>query len=38
VVHGTRTGELLSDTRVRHRYWLEGGLVKRMDVLEAPGQ
>ena len=33
VVHDAQTGELLSDTRVRHRYRLEGGLVTRMDVL-----
>lgn len=38
VVHDARTGELISDSRVRHRYRLEGGLVVRMDVLEAPGQ
>jgi ketosteroid isomerase-like protein len=38
VVHDPQTGELLSDSHVRHRYWLESGLVKRMDVLEAPGQ
>lgn len=33
VVHDAQTGELMSDTRVRHRYRLEGGLVTRMDVL-----
>jgi ketosteroid isomerase-like protein len=33
VVHDAQTGELLSDSRVRHRYRLEGGLVTRMDVL-----
>ena len=38
VVHDARTGELISDSRVRHRYRLEDGLVVRMDVLEAPGQ
>jgi ketosteroid isomerase-like protein len=38
VVHDTRTDELLSESRVRHRYWLERGPVKRMDVLEAPGR
>jgi ketosteroid isomerase-like protein len=38
VVHDARTGELLSDSRVRHRYRLESGLVKRMDVLEATGR
>jgi len=34
VVHDTRSGELLSDSRVRHRYRFEDGLVVRMDVLE----
>jgi hypothetical protein len=38
VVHDASTGELVSDSRVRHRYRLEGGLVVRMDVLEAPDQ
>jgi ketosteroid isomerase-like protein len=38
VVHDARTGELLSDSQVRHRYRLKGRLVARMDVLEAPGQ
>jgi ketosteroid isomerase-like protein len=33
VVHDGRTGELVSDSRVRHRYWLEDGLVVRMDVV-----
>lgn len=36
VVHDVRSGELISDSRVRHRYRFEGGLVARMDVLE-PG-
>jgi ketosteroid isomerase-like protein len=35
VVHDAKTGELVSDSRVRHRYRLEDGLVVRMDVLEA---
>jgi ketosteroid isomerase-like protein len=35
VVHDVRTRELISDSRVRHRYRLEGGLITRMDVLEA---
>lgn len=35
VVHDAHTRELLSDTRVRHRYRLAGGLVLRMDVLES---
>jgi ketosteroid isomerase-like protein len=34
VVHDAHSGELLSDSRVRHRYRLRGGLVVRMDVLE----
>ena len=33
VVHDARGGELISDSRVRHRYRLEDGLVIRMDVL-----
>jgi hypothetical protein len=36
VVHDASTGELISDSHVRHRYWLEGDLVARMDVLEPP--
>ncbi len=36
VVHDARTGELLGDSRVRHRYRLEGGLIVRMDVIEPP--
>jgi len=35
VVHDAQTGELLTDSRVRHRYWLDGGLVVRMDVVTA---
>jgi ketosteroid isomerase-like protein len=38
VVHDARSGELISDSRVRHRYWLEEGLVVRMDVLGPPDQ
>jgi ketosteroid isomerase-like protein len=38
VVRDARTGEPISDSRVRHRYRLEDGLIVRMDVLEAPGQ
>jgi ketosteroid isomerase-like protein len=34
VVHDAGSGELLSDSHVRHRYRLEGGLITRMDVLE----
>jgi ketosteroid isomerase-like protein len=36
VVRDARTGELVSDSRVRHRYRFENGLVVRMDVLELP--
>lgn len=32
VVHDAQSGELLSDSQVRHRYWLEGGLILRMEV------
>jgi ketosteroid isomerase-like protein len=38
VVHDARTGDLISDSGVRHRYRLEHGLVVRMDVLEPPDQ
>jgi ketosteroid isomerase-like protein len=38
VVNDAITGELIADSRVRHRYRLEDGLVVRMDVLEPPGQ
>ncbi len=34
VVRDARTGQLLSDVRVRHRYWMRDGLIARMDVLE----
>ena len=34
VVRDARTGEVLSDSRVRHRYRFSEGLVVRMDVLE----
>ncbi len=34
VVRDERTGELLSDAHVRHRYRLRDGLIARMDVLE----
>jgi len=36
VVHDACTGDLISDSSVRHRYRLEDGLVVRMDVLESP--
>jgi ketosteroid isomerase-like protein len=34
VVRDPSTGELISDSRVRHRYRFDRGLVVRMDVLE----
>jgi ketosteroid isomerase-like protein len=34
VVHDAKSGDLLTDSRVRHRYWFdEDGLVTRMEVL-----
>ena len=36
VVHHATSGDLLTDSRVRHRYWFdEDGLVTRMEVLES---
>lgn len=35
VVHDAQTGELLTDSRVCHRYWLDGDLIIRMDVVTA---
>lgn len=37
VVHDARTGVLLSDSHIRHRYRLEDGLIVQMDVVEPPG-
>jgi ketosteroid isomerase-like protein len=37
MVHDVRTGDLISDSHVLHRYRLEDGLVLRMDVLEPEG-
>ena len=35
VVHDANSGDLLGDSRVRHRYWFDDdGLVTRMEVLE----
>jgi ketosteroid isomerase-like protein len=35
VVHDAKSGEPLTDSRVRHRYWFDkAGLVTRMEVLE----
>ena len=33
VIRNAQSGELLGDSRVRHRYWLEGGLILRMEVV-----
>ena len=33
VVHDAASGDLISDSHVRHRYHFEGGLVVRMDVM-----
>jgi hypothetical protein len=38
VVRDAGTDELLADSHVRHRYWLEDGLIVRMVVLDAPEQ
>jgi hypothetical protein len=35
VVRDARSGEVVSDSRVVHRWWFEEGLVVRMDVAEA---
>lgn len=36
VVHDVNSGDLLNDSRVRHRYWFDdAGLVTRMEVLES---
>jgi ketosteroid isomerase-like protein len=38
VVRDRKSGDLLTDSYVRHRYWFdEGGLVTRMEVVEGPG-
>lgn len=35
VVHDAKSGDLLADSRIRHRYWFDdAGLVTRMEVLE----
>ncbi len=34
VVHDVHTGELISETTVRHSYQLRNGMITRMDVLE----
>jgi len=36
VVRDTETGELQADTHVLHRYWLERGMVVRMNLVESP--
>jgi ketosteroid isomerase-like protein len=37
VVHDARSGELVSDARVVHRWRIEDGMVVRMDVVEPDG-
>lgn len=34
VVHDADSGEVVSDSRVVHRWWFEKGQVVRMDVVE----
>jgi ketosteroid isomerase-like protein len=36
VVHDAKSGDLLADSTVVHRYRLEDGLIVRMDVAERP--
>lgn len=38
VVRDAQSGDLLSDSHVRHRYRFESGLIVRMDVLEPRGR
>jgi len=38
VVRDAKTGEIQADTHVLHRWWLEDGLVVRMDVLDVEGR
>jgi hypothetical protein len=38
VVRDVHSGELISDTHVRHRYRLDTELIARMDVLEPQAQ
>jgi ketosteroid isomerase-like protein len=38
VVHDAGTGDLLSDSSVRHRYRLKDGLIVRMEVVETNTQ
>jgi ketosteroid isomerase-like protein len=36
VVHSAKSGDLLTDSRVRHRYWFDDDdLVTRMEVLDS---
>jgi hypothetical protein len=35
VVRDAETDEVQTDTHVLHRYWLQDGLIVRMDVLDA---
>jgi hypothetical protein len=38
VVRDASTDELISDSRVRHRYWFAEGLIVRMEVVEPSGE
>ena len=35
VVHDAKTGALLADERVTHRYWIKDGSIIRMEVVES---
>lgn len=34
IVHDAKADALLTDERVAHRYWIEDGLIARMEVVE----
>jgi ketosteroid isomerase-like protein len=36
VVNDARSGALIADERVSHRYWIEEGLIVRMDTAPTP--
>jgi len=36
VVHDAKSDVLLADEHVGHRYWIEDGLIMRMDVVRLP--
>lgn len=37
VVADARSGDVVADERVGHRYWFEDGAIVRMEVVEPPG-